>query len=278
MAGLQQLKNRLRSIKITAQIADAMKTVSSAKLSKLTQKNKYYAEYTAALAKLSAACGVVGENSHANTRPCFLVLGSNRGLNGSFNSELHSFAEKTLRQQNGAVVYVCGKSAESFFCEKEIPFRYSFTFNDIPSIEDYEPLFSALIAKYLSGEITSINVIYSKYINTLKQIPEVLRVLPSEAEESAAAENEPLFFPEKQAICKRVDELLIKSRLYSCALSTATGSQAATLMAMRTASDNAAQAVLSLTTEINKKRQNRVTADVIETGSGLKGDEDAWKM
>ena len=101
MAGLAQLKKRLRSVELSGQLAGAMKTVSSAKYAKINKLFTSYHHYAAELEKLSAMCGesltgkFAGES--ADAVDCYVILGYNRGLCGGYNAELHSYAEQILR-------------------------------------------------------------------------------------------------------------------------------------------------------------------------------------
>ena len=280
MAGLQQLKKRLRSVNTTSQIAAAMKTVSSAKFSRLSAKNREYKEYAESLRSIFASCPAEFEADTAvqcrTAPPCYILLGSNRGLCGSYNIELNSFAEKILKEEKDSYVIVCGKAAANYFKDKKILFNSSLVFPDVPSFEDYKKLFSEVKSKYLSGEISSVNMIYSEFVNTLVQTPSVRRILPFSRPESRRASSDSFIFePDKETVFRALLEKLIDCDLYACVLEAATGCQAATLMAMRTAADNASQAAFNLTSQINKKRQSEVTAGVIETTSDmLRGEEE----
>ncbi len=282
MAGLQQLKKRLRSIKTTQQIADAMKTVASAKFSKLSGKTKAYKSYTDALMQISVSCGSTAllDNITGDSNPLYIVLGANRGLCGAFNSELHSFAEKTLKAVPNAAVYVCGRAAVNYFTEKKLPYLKEFVFSDIPATEEWHPLCIEFNKEFDNGKFTSVNVIYSNFVNTMVQTPVVKQILPRKSQilEGAALDDSCIFEPDLPAVQNALSEKLSDSEFYACVLSSATAYQAAALMAMRTASDNAYEAEKTLETKINKMRQTAVTAGVIETSSSERQGEDVWKM
>lgn len=276
MAGIQQLKKRLKSVNTTSQIADAMKTVSSTKFSKLSVQNRLNMNYDETLSKILEFCGEDFAGSMpavcADAPPCYIVLGSNRGLCGNYNADLNSFAQQVTDSQN-AFVILCGKATITYFNDKNIHYNESGIFPDTPKFEDYRKLFEMTKAKYEEGEISSVNIIYSKYVNTLVQTPFVRCVLPIEKSfESNAQKFMPhsfIFEPDKQTVCKALISKMIDCEFYACVIEAATGCQAATLMAMRTASDNATDAALNLTMQINKKRQSEVTAGVIETTSDM---------
>ena len=123
-----------------------------------------------------------------------------------------------------------------------------------------------------NGKISSVKTVYPQYVNMIKQSP-VIKDLFSYNENKKEGE-EPVFVPDKETVIKNTAEKIFLSVLYKRVLETALGAQAATLTAMRSAYDTACEYSAKLETEMNRKRQSQVTADVIEISSefSMKGD------
>ena len=125
MPGIRELKGRLKSIDATGQLAGAMKTVSSAKLSKVNRQYGDYKEYgkkcTEILSRLGGAISDVIPCGDKSAPVCYVVVASNRGLCGSFNSALLSFADSLMEDSDSRgesfVTVCCGKKAISYYNE-----------------------------------------------------------------------------------------------------------------------------------------------------------------
>lgn len=276
MAGLEQLKKRLRSVELSGQFAGAMKTVASAKYARINKRYVRYRRYAEKLEAMLGQCG--GELSprlpeSPKNRTCYLVLGYNRGFCGGYNAELHAFADRILSTDGEAVLLVCGKAAIAHFEERKQELAGRFLLPDVPDAADCRALFDTVLSLYLEGRVNAVRVIWQKYVNTLKQTPEVLQILPFTQREGAAS-TELLWLPDRRTVLSGLWRCAAEGLLYGTVLEAAVGAQAATLAAMRTASDNAAETAEKLELEINKKRQSAVTSGVIETASGALFDEE----
>ena len=172
------------------------------------------------------------------------------------------------------VVFACGKKTQSYFAEKNIAFEKSFVFSDVPDFNDAKLLLDEIDAYLKDGKISNVKIIYPKYKNMMKQIPTEFDLFSFDTESDDKNEQS-LFIPDKQTVIKNISKDVMSSIIYKIILETALGAQAATLMTMRSAYDTATDYCLELESEINRKRQSQVTADVIETSGEFaeKGDE-----
>ena len=278
MAGLQNLKKQLRSIRATGQLAGAMKTVSSAKYAKLGALHAAYAGYAQAADRLRGRFGA----EFAAALPCvnpaapegYLVLSSNRGLCGGYNNEL--LAEALRRLQAAArpcVVMTGGRVAEAFFQARRTPVRQSFRIPDVPGYADVQPLCEELLRLFCAGELSALYVVYQHFRNVLTQTPGCERLLPfgpapqDDGPEQTAGQPELLCLPDSRTVVRAAALTCFRAGVYSAVLEAASGAQAATMMAMRSAYDNAEESSARLELELNRRRQSEVTAGVIETSS-----------
>ena len=270
MPTIQNLKKKLQVILSTRKLTQAMKTASTVKYSKLSA---LYSDYE----KYEEQCNRMYRNYRKDFNSVFsvknpdapilyIVMTSNKGMCGSFNTELISFFENILsEQETEPVILCCGKKGKDYFESKKIPCNKSYIFSDIPSYQDACGLFDDIKELMGNGKISSVKIVYSQYQNMMRQSP-VCENLFAFDNESAESE-EPLFVPDKQTVISQTAEKILISILYKKILETALGAQAATLTTMRSAYDTACEYSAQLETEINRKRQSQVTADVLEVST-----------
>ena len=176
-----------------------------------------------------------------------------------------------------------GKVAETFFQSKGLPIHRAFRVPDVPGYADVQALCTELLEAYRSGEISSVRLVYQHFQNVLTQLPRVETLLPfaagedvgtksAEASHHGAAEGSPaadtvLCLPDRRTVVRAAGLTCFQSGVYAAVLEAAAGAQAATMMAMRSAYDNAEETSARLELELNRRRQSEVTAGVIETSS-----------
>lgn len=273
MATVQSLKKKLQTIRSTTKLTRAMKTASTVKYSKLSgiygEYEKYADEYLRLYESYPDEFNSVFTCANPDAPCCYVVIAGNKGMCGSFNSELLSFF--SALDEKGIIIS-CGKKADEYFEKKGIEVQKSFTFDDIPTYEQAKELFAYISSLMDKGIASSVKTVYPEYVNMIKQQP-VCKELFSHSEWKAESEA-PIFVPDRETVIKNTAEKIYLSVLYKRVLETALGAQAATLTAMRSAYDTALEYSAKLETEMNRKRQSQVTADVIEISSefSMKGD------
>lgn len=275
MPAIQGLKKKLRGIRSTQKLTKAMKTVAAVKFSKLSgmynefsaygrQCAALYRDYTEELISYFPA-------GDPDAPVCVVVLGANKGLCGSFNAELLSFAQRQLEKLDRPYLLVaCGKRAINYFKEKRISVEAELVFDDVPTYEDGGKLLKLLTDWRAEKKISAIKVIYPHYINTVLQRPSVEDLFEPSDDPKAKSKESILFVPDRSTILEKTANNIFQSLMYQVILETAVGAQAATLMTMRSAYDTATEYSEQLETQINRLRQSAVTADVIETSSERK--------
>lgn len=273
MATVQSLKKKLQTIRSTTKLTRAMKTASTVKYSKLSgmyaEYEKYADEYLRLYETYESEFNSVFNCINPDAPCCYVVIASNKGMCGAFNTELLSYFSSIY---DSGVILSCGKKATEYFERKSVTAEKSFVFDDIPSYEQVKELFEYIRTLMENGKISSVKTVYPQYVNMIKQSP-VIKDLFSYNENKKEGE-EPVFVPDKETVIKNTAEKIFLSVLYKRVLETALGAQAATLTAMRSAYDTACEYSAKLETEMNRKRQSQVTADVIEISSefSMKGD------
>lgn len=277
MATVQSLKKKLQVIRSTRKLTQAMKTASTVKYSKLSGLFSAYARYEEQYAELYSAFydefSASFSAAPANAPVCYIVIGSNKGMCGSFNTELLSFAIDIIGTGENSIVFTCGKKAAEFFQKKGIKTEKSYVFSDVPDYTEAGELFSDLKKLMNEGRLSAVKLIYPEYKNMIKQSP-VCRDLFEEGKGSGA-KAELLYIPDRETVISCAREKVISCLVYKKILETALGAQAATLTTMRSAFDTASEYCVTLEAEINRKRQSQVTADVIEVSAeyAMKGEQ-----
>ena len=269
MPTVQSLKKKLKGIRTTQKVTKAMKTAATVKYSRISAVYEGYAAYENECMNLykrySGDFNKLFAPKDENAPKCYVILSSNKGMCGSFNSDLLSFGEKIVNSAQKPVVFLCGKQAEIWFNEKSLHFDKSFNIGDVPDFESAMSLFAAIYTELKEGKISSVEIIYPEYKNMINQIPVCRELFIFEQREEEY--NTPIFVPDKESVIANISKKIITSIIYKKLLETALGAQAATLMTMRSAYDTATEYCNEIEGDINRKRQSQVTADVIETSS-----------
>ena len=276
MPTVQSLKKKLQVIRSTRKLTQAMKTASTVKYSRLSGLFSAYALYEKQYADLATLLGDSARGlfaSESEKAPlCYIVISANKGMCGSFNTELMSFFFNEIACEEKPLIISCGKKAQELLSKKGTEVYRSFVFSDVPQYAEAQELFEEI--KKLSSEkrISGVKLVYPEYKNMIKQSP-VCRDL-FEASSDGGAQKEVLFVPDRETVLSGFAEKVVPCLVYKKILETALGAQAATLTTMRSAFDTASEYCVTLEAEINRKRQSQVTADVIEVSAeyAMKGE------
>ncbi len=286
MATLREIKRRIDSVKSTQQITKAMKMVAAAKLRKAQDElgaNRPYSDHIfRIIGKLSRQ--PAGKNhpylgKSRGRRICFVFISADRGLCGSFNSNLIRVTEKTLNSlENRHVSLVTiGKKGYDHFRRREdsrLVGKYVDFFNKL-DFDDAVKITNDLISVFESKRFDSIYVIYNSFKSIVQQkivVRQFLPIVPVKPKEDDPVAT--VFEPHPE---KMLDELLktsLQLDMYRILLESFTAEQNARMTAMETASDNANEMIKTLVLYYNKARQAAITTELNEIVSGaeaLKG-------
>lgn len=282
MASLREMKTRLRNIRTTGQLAGAMRTVATAKYSRVNALRASGAPYSAVCREILGCGDIPAQNAVADglfsgERPCLVVCAGNRGLCGGFNTVLLSQFRLCYAALSAPRVVTVGRMAEEYCLAASVAVSRAFAPGDLPGTAAAEELAAYLSEQYAAGEITSAVFIYQKFVNMLRQIPVCERLLPNlltgrarNADDTGSAAPESdglLYLPDRATVFDSMRSQALSGAVYEILLQNATGAQAATMMAMRSAYDNSLESSSQLETVINRRRQSDVTSGVIEISS-----------
>jgi F-type H+-transporting ATPase subunit gamma len=292
MAGLKEIRIRIASVKTTRQVTSAMKIVSAAKLKKaqdaIYQIRPYANKLHGILASLSATLESTDDSVYTQQRDpekvLIVLISSNRGLCGGFNSNISKFASKLVNEKFGTQLK---KENVSFLClgkqgMRQLKFhgmKVADSLNDIfneLSFENIAVIAEDLMKLFEDGTYDRIEIVYNQFKNAAVQIQTVEQFLPVEIEidDSAKVNTNYIFEPSKEYIIKELIPSILKIQLYKALLDSHAAEHGARLTAMHSATDNATDLLNYLTLQYNKARQASITGEILEIVSGaeaLKG-------
>ena len=143
MAGLQQLRKRLKSIRATGQLAEAMRTAATIKYSRVSKVREEFTPYASGSADMLSLLGRFGicrEADRIAPKNCLVLFGSNRGLCGGFNAELFRFMDRALAAEDETPhIISCSRKASAYLREHSLAYE-EFILSDVPDYEETHAL------------------------------------------------------------------------------------------------------------------------------------------
>ena len=281
MANLKEIRNRITSIGSTMQITSAMKMVSAAKLKKaqdaITAMRPYSSKLTELLQNLSAtldsnAGGAYSEQREVN-KVLLVVVTSNRGLCGGFNSSIIKTANRTIQEKytNAEVeLLTIGKKGHDILSKEYKVLENNTTIFDNLTFENVSEIAQQLMDLYVDGSYDRIELIYNQFKNAATQIPQVEQFLPIQAIEGGddEATADYLFEPSKEEIVLALIPKSLKTQLYKGIRDSFASEHGARMTAMHKATDNAKELRDDLLLTYNKARQAAITNEILEIVGG----------
>ena len=286
MANTIDIRRRIRSVKNTQQITKAMKMVSAAKLRRAQDRMFAARPYAAALREvLSSVATRVEGFTHPllEARPerhvLLLVVTSDKGLCGAFNSNIIRASQNALRDKNweSAELLPIGRKALDFYKRRPFPIRREATqVYQALSLGTAHEIAQTLIADYDSERVDAVYVAYNEFKSIIAQNVRLERLLPIERDWNAqetGTEVDYLYEPSPQAILNDLLPKHIEFQLYRILLESAAAEQGARMTAMEAATKNASEMIDHLTLTYNRIRQASITKEIIEIVSGAAAQE-----
>ena len=285
MASTREIRRRIRSVKNIAQVTKAMEAVSAAKMRKAQQQvlmTRPYAQqaqevlsYIARLPNVENELNSLIQPREKIKRVGILLVTADRGLAGGFNANVIRRLALYLRErrQKGVEVEVVsvGRKGRDWLLRYDPVIRADFiAIPDTPSAEDAGPIAKILINDFQSGRFDEVVMVYTDFVNTIRQVPVVKTLLPIEkpAETPENMASEYIFEPTAQAVLSQVlygfTEVQILQALYESIASE----HSARMVAMRNATDAANELIDSLTLTYNKARQEGITNELMDIIGG----------
>jgi F-type H+-transporting ATPase subunit gamma len=287
MPSTRDIRRRIKSVKNTAQITKAMQMVAASKMRKAQQSalsGRPYANLmNAVLAQVTANAGdfthPLLEKREVVRRRGIVVVSSDKGLAGALNSNLLREAAKF--DKNSTVFVTAGRKASQFIARTQRKLAAEFTYKDSPMFSEARAISKFAQDLFLKGDVDQVDVLFTNFISTLTQKPEVRTLLPvgelkgvtagldgdAPGEALSTGATEFLFEPGAADVFGALLPHYLNFQMFQILLEAKASEHSARMVAMKNATDNAKQLIKDLTLEYNKLRQANITKELLEITS-----------
>jgi len=271
MPNLRQLRRRGRTIESTIKVTGAMEMIAASKMRRAQQNvlaGRPYSENIASLLGHLVAQLEPGEATHPLMEQRevknlgMVLITADRGLCGGLNSNANRVAAQTIMSSGvPANLFTVGKKGRDFMVRYGTNVQAVFTdLGDQPKLDSILPLATMIAQEYESGAIDEVQLVYNKFINVQIQQPVAQKILPLDPDIQLEAKEQIGYI-----LAPRYLEVLI----YQSILESLASEQAARMVAMKNATDNANNMLDDLTLQINKLRQESITGELLDIIGGV---------
>lgn len=292
MANLKEIKKRIKSVKNTAKVTGAMQMISAIKSKHSEVAVKKSADFTLELSNLISSLYLPFEKESPLMRSVdtpknimFLVIGPSRGFVGSLavnlGNQLSQFIKSLKSEYPGVNFAGISLHKLGFKILNSVGIQPQYHFSDFiekPTMTNLSPISKVILDGFKNGDFDRVYLVFPKFINLLnfqimikKLLPIDLSQLPTDlsAEQPKKTIDENFVFePSKQLILESLFQKYFESQLISAVLNSNASENSARMMAMKNATDNALDISSMLTLEYNKRRQAKITQQIIEVSVG----------
>ncbi|WOX22044.1 F0F1 ATP synthase subunit gamma [Streptomyces solicathayae] len=297
-AQLRVYKRRIKSVTATKKITKAMEMIAASRVVKAQRKVQASTPYATELTRAVTAVATGASDKHPltneaenPTRAAVLLLSSDRGLAGAFNSNAIKAAEQLTRKLESegreVDIYVVGRRGIAHYNFRERKLADSWTgFTDQPEYADAKkvaaPLIEAIEKDSAEGGVDELHIVYTEFVSMMTQTAVEARLLPLSLDEVAKEAGDadalrPLydFEPSAEDVLDALLPRYVESRIYNALLQSAASKHAATRRAMKSATDNAGELITNLSRLANAARQAEITQEISEIVGGTAALADA---
>ncbi|PXX92677.1 F0F1 ATP synthase subunit gamma [Marinobacter vulgaris] len=282
MAVGKEIRNQIGSIKSTQKITSAMEMVAASKMRKAQDRMKATRPYAE---KMRQAIGHIAKSNKDYVHPFmkerdvkrvgYIVVSSDRGLCGGLNTNAFKLLVREMRawKEKGVETDICaiGQKGASFFRSYGGNVVAALThIGDSPSAEKLIGNVKVMLDSFEEGKIDRLYVIYNEFVNTMTQQPvaEQLLPLPEGNDEEIGHQWDYIYEPDSRPILDGLLPRYIESQVYQGVVENLACEQAARMIAMKSATDNAGEIINELQLAYNKARQAAITQEISEIVSG----------
>ena len=284
MASMRDIKRRKSSIQSTQQITKAMKLVSTVKLQRTKQraeqsKTYFEAMYKTVTSMLSKTGGLNHPYLKAGTseKKAVIVITSNRGLAGGYNSNVTKLITKGEFKKEDLVLYTIGKKGNETFRRMGYNIAWDNTeMIEEPRYDDAMKLSKEILTGFSNGEFGEIYLAYTAFKNTISHEPTIIKLLPYEVDENEENNDEQEnddnvlmnFEPKDEEALNMIIPKYITSLIFGGMVEAAASENGARMQAMDSATSNAEEMISSLSLMYNRARQGSITQELTEIVAG----------
>jgi F-type H+-transporting ATPase subunit gamma len=286
MPSTRDIRRRIKSVKNTSQITKAMQMVAASKMRRAQQAalaGRPYANLmNQVLAEVSSGAGDFTHpllEQGSGKKRAVIVVSSDKGLCGALNSNL--FREAAKIDKDNTIFISAGRKAAQFLARTNRNLAAEFSYKDAPAFAEARAISKMVQDMFLKGEVSGVDILFTNFVTTLNQHPELRTFLPigeikgieagiegeSSQKELEKASVEFLFEPNANDVFGNLLPHYLNFQMYQILLESKASEHSARMVAMKNATDNAKQLIKDLTLEYNKLRQAMITNELLEITS-----------
>lgn len=282
---MREIRSRIKAVKSTGQITRAMQLVAASKMKRAQNMAQSGRDYTLLLMdlidildpKLEEKFGEYFLSRDESLPRLVIVFSTDKGLCGALNTNLF---KKIMSLGDDCEFIAVGAKAAKFISSTGRKLLAQFKITDNVSFNEIRTIVEFAMDCFVKNKVRTVEVLYPVFINTIKQEPEVVTVVPienvkefvdkmrvkykAELAERAKETREFQFEPSVNELIRELPAYYIKNVIYHMALDAKASEQSARMVAMKSASDNAENLMQALTLEYNKARQAAITTEITE--------------
>lgn len=282
MAGTKEIRTQMLSIKSTQKITSAMEMVAASKMRRAQERMQLGKPYAKRMRE------VIGHLANANPeykhsfmqereikRVGYILVSSDRGLCGGLNTNVFKASIRNMKSwsDQGVEIDLCliGAKAAAFF--KSFGGNVVAATRDLgesPSVADLIGSVKVMLDAYTEGKVDRLYLVSNEFVNTMTQSPTLRQLLPLEAEENKKLKHhwDYLYEPNAEELLDGLLTRYIESQVYQAVVENTAAEQAARMIAMKSATDNAGELIDNLKLIYNKARQSAITQELSEIVGG----------
>ena len=283
----RDLRRRIKSIGGTMQITKAMQMVAASKMRKAQQAAVAARPFAQLLYRIQrSATRRTHDFAHpllvtrAVRRRAVILVAADKGLCGALNTNVFRLAAQF--DPHSTVYITAGRRAAQFVARSKRQLAAEFSYGDSPTFPEARAIATCARDLFLNGEVDEVQIVTTRFVNTLTQQPVVLEYLPVAeitslavpgvaSDEDAAEDEEPVFEPDANAVMKYLLGHYLNIYIYFVMLHAKASEQSARMVSMKNATDSAEGLIDALKLEYNKLRQGNITKELLEIAGGQAG-------
>jgi len=278
MASAKDVRRRIRTVKNIEKLTNAMKMVAAARLRKAQDRALAARPYAQKMAEvMTNLASRAGDIEHPllevrkETNVAYVIFGAERGLAGSFNSNVMNRAMAEIREHSPEQVrlVLVGKKAVGFFRKRPYQIYADTEIGKDVSFADITRITRLVRGMFENGEVDAVYLVYAKFITAMRQEPVATRLLPMTKPEVGEFEHaEFIFEPDPELLLGALIPKYVDTQVYQALVESQASEQGARMSAMSAATKNAGEMIDNLTLVYNKARQAAITKEITEIIGG----------
>jgi F-type H+-transporting ATPase subunit gamma len=279
MASQRDIRRRIGAVRNIKQITRAMQFVAASKLKRAQDSTLSARPYSDVIDEVLADLATVlsGEDhpllaEREGGKRLIVLVTTDRGLAGPLNTNTIRFAAREITDHPGDLTVVTvGRKGRDSMRRAGVPLEAHFAgFGDRPVFADVIPLARLITDDFLEGKVGRVDIIFSRFVTTLTQKPDMDRLLPIEPSDDTEGipGNQFIFEPDAATVLRELLPRYVATRLFQAVLEAKASEESSRMVAMKNATENAEELIDDLTLSYNKVRQSNITREMIEIASG----------